>query len=140
MPIPQQQHTGTPYTGTPYAQPLSLGLATPGAAGDLGEREMKEICPFCHKPTTRYEHTSDAGTRAASLCCGIPQEFLDLYDAYASLPGDLMQVAIDGRKKEYDRMDEKDIENARQFKESLARWHAKYDGTGLVKGEKPYAY
>ena len=92
-----------------------------------------EICPFCHKPTTRYEFSSSAGTRAASLCCGIPQEFLDLYDAYASLPGDLMQVAIDGRKAEYDAMDAKDDETDRRYRESRDKWEAKY--AHLMKGD-----
>ncbi len=116
------------------------GLATPGAAGDSGEREMTEICPFCKQPTARYEITSDAGTRSASLCCGIPQEFLDNYDVYEGLPEPLRQMAIDRAKAEYAAMDDKDIENARRFRESLAEWHAKYDGTGLIKGEKPHAY
>lgn len=97
---------------------------------------MREICPFCHQPTTRYEFSSSAGTRAASLCCDIPQEFLDLYDAYASLPGDLMQVAIDGRKAEYAAMDEKDVEIARRFRESRGSqeaFDAKY--AHLMKGD-----
>jgi len=106
------------------------GLATPAAVG-LG----REICPFCHQPTTRYEHSSSAGVRAASLCCGIPQEFLDNYDVYEGLPEPLRQVAIDRMKAEYAAMDARDVENARRFRESRDAWHARYASSGLIKGE-----
>lgn len=93
----------------------------------------REICPFCGKPTTRYEISSEAGTRAASLCCGIPQEFLDNYDVYEGLPEPLRQTAIDRAKAEYDAMDDKDIENARRYRESRDKWEAKY--AHLMKGD-----
>ena len=112
--------------------PAADGLAPPSAAVGPGS---KEICPFCEQPTARYEHSSSAGTRAESLCCGIPQEFIDNYDVYEGLPEPLKQAAIDRKKAEYDAMDVKDRENARRFRESLAAWHAKYDGTGLIKGD-----
>ena len=94
---------------------------------------MTEICPFCGQPTVRYEFSSSAGTRAASLCCDIPQEFLDNYDVYAGLPEPLRQVAIDRKKAEYDAMDAADDEADRRYRESRDKWEAKY--AHLMKGD-----
>ena len=108
------------------------GLATPRRESGPGSREM---CPFCGERTVRAEVSSSAGKRAVSMCCGIPQEFIDHYDVFTGLPEPLQQVAIDRRKAEYAAMDERDREDARRFRESLAVWHAKYDRTGLIKGD-----
>jgi len=119
-------HTNENQTAVP-----ALGLATPAAVGP-GSRE---ICPFCHERTARAEHSSSAGTRAFSMCCDIPQEFIDNYDVYEGLPEPLRQVAIDKVKAQYAAMDEQDREDARRFRESRERWYAKYAGKGLIKGE-----
>ena len=100
----------------------------------------REICPFCLEFTTRYEISTSAGTRAASLCCGIPQEFLDNYDVYEGLPEPLRQAAIDRKKAEYAAMDDQDSENARRFRESRDKWTAKYADAGLIKGEMEHGY
>ena len=94
---------------------------------------LTEICLFCGQPTVRYEFSSSAGTRAASLCCDIPQEFLDNYDVYEGLPESLRQVAIDRKKAEYDAMDAEDDEADRRYRESRDKWEAKY--AHLMKGD-----
>jgi len=83
-------------------------------------------CPFCGKTVARAEIQDSAGERAISLCCGIPQEFIDNYDVFSALPEPLQQVAIERRRVEYAAMDEQSRENARAFKESLEHWRATY--------------
>ena len=119
-------HTNENQTAVP-----ALGLATPAAVGP-GSRE---ICPFCHERTARVEYSSSAGKRAISMCCGIPQEFIDHYDVYEGLPEPLRQVAIARVNAQYIAMADQDREDARRFRESLDNWHAKYTGKGLIKGE-----
>jgi len=116
-------------THTNENQGAADGLATLSAVGP-GSREM---CPFCNERTVRAEYSSSAGKRAISMCCGIPQEFIDNYDVYEGLPEPLRQVAIDRMKAQYAAMDELDREDARRFRESRDAWHAKYDH--LMKGD-----
>ena len=93
----------------------------------------REMCPFCGERTVRVEYSSSAGKRAISMCCDIPQEFIDHYDVYEGLPEPLRQVAIDKVKAQYAAMDAKDEDNARRYRESRDRWHAKY--AHLMKGD-----
>jgi len=93
----------------------------------------REMCPFCGERTVRVEYSSSAGKRAISMCCDIPQEFIDHYDVYEGLPEPLRQVAIDKVKAQYAAMDAKDEDNARRYRESRDKWHAKY--AHLMKGD-----
>jgi len=90
-------------------------------------------CPFCGGTIQRYEIQDSAGERAASLCCGMPQELIDNYDVLRNLPEALQQVAIKSKKAEYAAMEAKSQENMRRHVESLARWRAKYGH--LIKEE-----
>lgn len=143
MPIPQQ-HTGTLHTGAPYAQPLTLGLATPGAAGDSGEREMAEICPFCSGAVARtLGITAQVGgfppqkERKESMCCWTPMALIDHYDVFMGLPKPLRQFAIDRVRQEYQEtqraIGEANVEQARQtqewYEEVARRW------PHLIKGD-----
>jgi len=83
-------------------------------------------CPFCGELVARVEIEDSAGERAFSLCCGIPQEFIDNYDVFSALPEPLQQVAIERKRAEYAAMDAKSRENARAFQASLKQWRQKY--------------
>jgi len=79
-------------------------------------------CPLCGGYIARVEVTTCSGERAYSLCCGIPQEFIDHYEMFANLPGDLFSVAVEARKAEYAAMDEADHEIARRFRIRRDEW------------------
>ena len=81
-------------------------------------------CPLCGGHIARVEVTTCSGERAYSLCCGIPQEFLDNWDTFSDLPEDLQRIAIEKRKAEYAAMNEQDSENARRFRERVIEWDA----------------
>jgi len=98
------------------------GLA---AQADGGAEETLTICPFCGGTIQRYEILDSGGERAASLCCDIPQEFLDNYDVYRDLPEPLQQIAIARKREEYAAMEAKSRENARRFRECVDRYDAK---------------
>ena len=93
----------------------------------------REMCPFCGERTVRVEYSTSAGKRTISMCCGIPQEFIDNYDVFSGLPEPLQQIAIERRKAEYAAMDEKDRDDARRFRESREAYVDRY--AHLVKGE-----
>lgn len=93
---------------------------------DAVEPAPREICPFCQQPTTRVEISSSAGTRAFSLCCDMPTEFIDNYEVYEALPEPLQQIAIDKVRADYAAMAERDKANAEAFAASLANWYAKH--------------
>jgi len=82
-------------------------------------------CPLCGGYIARVEVTTCSGERAYSLCCGVPQEFLDNWDTFSDLPEDLQQIAIAKRKAEYAAMDEADHENARRFRIRRDEWYRK---------------
>ena len=84
---------------------------------------MSDICPFCHHPTVRVEHTTSAGERAFSLCCDMPTEFIDNFDVYEALPEPLRQIAIDKVRADYAAMNEQDQANAAAFAASRDRWY-----------------
>ena len=98
------------------------GLA---AQADDGAEEKLTVCPFCGGTIIRCEIQDSAGERAFSLCCGIPEEFLDNYDVYRDLPEPLQQIAIARKKAEYEQMEAKSRENARRFRECVERYDAK---------------
>ena len=98
------------------------GLA---AQADDGAEGVLTQCPFCGGTIQRYEILDSGGERAASLCCGIAQEFLDNYDVYRALPEPLQEVAIARKQAEYEQMEAKSRENARRFRECVERYDAK---------------
>jgi len=98
------------------------GLA---ARANGGAEELTQ-CPFCGGRIIRCEIQDSAGERAFSLCCGIPQEFVDNFDVYRDLPEPLQRIAIERKQEEYAAMTRKSRENARRFRESLDHWYAKY--------------
>ena len=98
------------------------GLA---AQADDGAEEVLTQCPFCGGTIIRCEIQDSAGERAFSLCCDIPQEFLDNYDVFSGLPEHLQQVAIQRKKEEYAAMEQKSRENARRFRECVERYEDK---------------
>lgn len=83
---------------------------------------LLKICPFCDGEICRVEITDAGGKRAFSLCCDTPLEFIDNYDVFGGLPGNLQQIAIERKKAEYAEMDRVSAENTRAFKESYERW------------------
>ena len=98
------------------------GLA---AQADDGAEEVLTQCPFCGGTIIPCEIQDSEGKRAFSLCCDIPQEFLDNYDVFSGLPEPLQQVAIARKKAEYEEMVVKSRENARRFRECVERYDAK---------------
>ena len=99
------------------------GLA---ARANGGAEEKLTQCPFCGGTIQRYEIQDSAGERAASLCCGMPQELIDNFDVLSGLPEHLQQVAIKAKKAEYAAMEAKSRENARRFGEWCKEWQIKY--------------
>ena len=99
------------------------GLA---ARANGGAEEKLTQCPFCGGTIQRYEIQDSAGKRAASLCCGMPQELIDNFDVLSGLPEHLRQVAIQGKKDEYAKMEQKSRDHARRFREAVDHWNAKY--------------
>ena len=97
------------------------GLA---AQADDGAEDKLTQCPFCGGTIQRYEILDSGGERAASLCCDIPQEFLDNYDVYRDLPEPLQQIAIARKREEYAAMEAKSRENAQRFRECVDRYEA----------------
>ena len=98
------------------------GLA---ARANGGAEEELTQCPFCGGTIQRYEILDSAGERAASLCCGMPQELIDNYEVLHNLPEHLQQVAIERKRAEYAAMEAKSRENARRFRECFERYDAK---------------
>ena len=98
------------------------GLA---AQADDGAEDKLTQCPFCGGTIQRYEIQDSAGERAASLCCGMPQELIDNFDVLSGLPEHLRQVAIKSKKAEYAAMEAQSRENTRRFQECVERYDAK---------------
>ena len=99
------------------------GLA---ARANGGAEEKLTQCPFCGGTIIRCEIQDSAGERAFSLCCGMPQEFVDNYDVFQALPEPLRRIAIERKEAEYAAMDAQSRKNARRFQASLDHWYAKY--------------
>lgn len=99
------------------------GLA---AQADDGAEDVLAQCPFCGGRIQRYEIVNSGGERAASLCCGIPQELIDNYEVLRKLPEHLQQVAIKAKKAEHAAMEAKSREDARRFREGCNEWQAKH--------------
>jgi len=99
------------------------GLA---AQANDGAEDVLTQCPFCGGTIQRYEIRDSGGERAASLCCGMPQELIDNFDVLSGLPEHLRQVAIKSKKAEYAAMEAQSRENARRFGEWCKEWQAKY--------------
>ena len=95
------------------------GLA---AQADDGAEEVLTQCPFCGGTIIRCEIQDSAGERAFSLCCGVAQELIDNYEVLSGLPEHLQQVAIQCKKDEYAKMEQKSRENARRFRECVERY------------------
>ena len=98
------------------------GLA---AQADDGAEGKLTQCPFCGGTIIRCEIQDSAGERAFSLCCDIPQEFLDNYEVFSGLPEPLQQVAIARKKAEYEEMVAQSHDNAHRFRECVERYDAK---------------
>ena len=107
------------------------GLA---ARANGGAEEQLTQCPFCGGTIQRYEILDSAGERAASLCCGMPQELIDNFDVLSGLPEHLRQVAIKSKKAEYAAMEAQSRENTRRFQECVERYDAKLKRLGQEIG------
>ena len=99
------------------------GLA---ARANGGAEEKLTDCPFCGGRICACEIQDSAGLRRFSLCCDVAMEFVDHYDIFQGLPEHLQQVAIQGKKDEYAKMEQKSRDNARRFREAVDHWNAKY--------------
>ena len=91
-------------------------------------------CPFCGGTIQRYEIQDSAGERAASLCCGMPQELIDNFDVLSGLPEHLRQVAIKSKKAQYVAMEAQSRENTQRFQECVERYDAKLKRLGQEIG------
>ena len=99
--------------------------ATGGQAGDLpGSRNTADattVCPFCGGHVARVEVTDSSGERAYSLCCGIPQEFLDNWDVFRDLPEPLQQPC------------HRDLRHAQPREEGLPERHRRQKPSELLR-------
>ena len=109
----------------PKEDPLAARQHPVGGLAAQADDGAEDKCPFCGGTIIPCEIQDSGGKRRFSLCCDIPQEFLDNYDVFSGLPEPLQQVAIARKKAEYEEMVAKSRENARRFRECVKRYDAK---------------